>query len=309
MEELRIDCITEYKKIINRIKRKNFLKDTFLNDSADKFKITKHRDGKYPAIVTISGFTSEDKDNRKNWEHSILTLFPESEWFHLEWDSKKLPFDEEKIGTMPAFYEEKKKEHNSFKIFLNVIANRFTYGTHLVINNFWHVSVRNAKVAGSQLGEVLSACPHKEFILVGHSLGARIIYNCLDYLHNNNVITNINEVHMLGGAVGNNSARWKNVSEKVVNKIYNYYSNNDMVLKTSYRIAMLSRNPIGLTKIDHEKVINKDSSLVVAGHSMHIEKFYWSRFYKTAEDRKNNNKSKKNLADAKKANREDMKNE
>ena len=53
----------------------------FLSDSIDKFKITKHRDGKYPAIITISGWRTQDKDNRKDWEESILKAFTDKSFF------------------------------------------------------------------------------------------------------------------------------------------------------------------------------------------------------------------------------------
>lgn len=53
----------------------------FLSDSIDKFKITKHRDGKYPAIITISGWRTQDKDNRKDWEESILKAFTGKSFF------------------------------------------------------------------------------------------------------------------------------------------------------------------------------------------------------------------------------------
>ncbi|WP_366182957.1 DUF726 domain-containing protein [Flavobacterium ovatum] len=201
--------------------QKPTLKNIFLSDSIDKFKITKHRDGNYPAIITISGFTSEDKDNRKDWEKSVLRIYPDREWFHLEWNSKKIPFDKIPMATMPDVLEidesPKPKYFKYLKYIVyrtNIIANT----ADILLNNYWHGAVRNSKNTGECLAKVLSACNKKEFILVGHSLGARIIYNCLNHINKKELKSNISEIHLLGGAVGSNPKKW--VSASLVVKKY-----------------------------------------------------------------------------------------
>jgi predicted alpha/beta hydrolase family esterase len=272
-----IDCISDYKKIVNQNPKTNPLKDIFLSDSIDKFKITKHRDGNYPAIITISGWRTQDKDNRKDWEESILEAYPDREWFHLEWNSNKIPIiDRVPMSDMPDVFEEQKVKKSKYLKFIkygiyryNLIAN----GCDILINNYWHGAVRNSKNTGDCLAKVLSSCQKKEFILIGHSLGARVIFNCLNYLYENQFASNIFEVHLLGGAVGSNSKKWSQKTLLVKNNLYNYFSNNDSVLKTSYRASMLTSFPVGLTKIVNEKVINKDSTRLIKGHSEYIKNF------------------------------------
>lgn len=286
-----IDCISDYKQIINQ-NDESIIKDIFSSDSIDKFKITKHRDGNYPAIITISGWRSQDKDNRKEWEESILKIYPDREWFHLEWNSEKIPFlDKVPMTNMPSTDIETIQPTINIKfikrvfgvvvgitstilpvgIIVPIVAKVTNYNG--LLNNYWHTAVRNSKVTGDCLAQVLNACKKKDFILIGHSLGARVIFNCLTYLSEKGLNSNIFEVHLLGGAVGNNSNKWSQKSLLVKNNIYNYFSDNDDVLKNAYRPFMLSKQPIGLNEIINKKVINRNSTILIAGHTEYIKSF------------------------------------
>lgn len=275
-----INCISEYKKILNPNPKINPLKEIFLSDSIDKFKITKHRDGNYPAIITISGWRSQDKDNRKDWEKSILRLYPDREWFHLEWNSEKIPLIDKALKTnMPSadVETEKTEVKNAFIRNLIRVNNIITAAipiNNILLDNYWHTAVRNSKDTGDCLAKVLNSCQKKEFILIGHSLGARVIFNCLTHLQENHLNSNIFEVHLLGGAVGNNSKKWSKMSLVVKNSIYNYFSDHDKVLKNAYRATMLSAKPIGLNEISNEKVINRNSTWLIKGHTEYIQNFH-----------------------------------
>lgn len=282
-----IDCILEYKTILKDSYKSNLLKDAFLADSIDKFKITKHRDGNYPAIITISGWRSEDKDNYKDWETSILKLYPDREWFHLEWNSEKIPFIDEsyEFNTLTTIPKTIKKYGFKTLIFLSPLGGLtpitssaisvLTKEKNVLINNYWHLAVRNSNHTGECLAKVLNACIHKNFILVGHSLGSRVIYNCLTYLIERGLDSNIQEVHLLGGAVGSDKTKWSSKTLIVKNKIYNYFSENDSVLKIAYRASMLTKHPIGLSKIENRKVINIDTSRLIKGHTEYIQNFHF----------------------------------
>lgn len=286
-----IDCISDYKQIINQ-NEKSIIKDIFLSNSIDKFKITKHRDGNYPAIITISGWRSQDKDNRKEWEESILKIYPDREWFHLEWNSEKIPFlDKVPMTNMPSTDIETKQPTINIKfikrvfgvavgitstilpigIIVPIVAKVTNYNS--LLNNYWHTAVRNSKATGDCLAQVLNGCKEKDFILVGHSLGARVIFNCLSYLNERGLYSNIHEVHLLGGAVDSDSRKWSKKTLSVKNDIYNYYSDNDGVLKNAYRPSMLTRKPVGLYEIVNEKVINRNSTILIAGHTEYIKSF------------------------------------
>ncbi|MFH6965842.1 hypothetical protein [Flavobacterium sp. FlaQc-28] len=52
-------------------------------------------------------------DNRKDWHESIIKNFPDREWFHLEWNSNRFPFDKKFITNMPEIKEFEVKEKKS----------------------------------------------------------------------------------------------------------------------------------------------------------------------------------------------------
>lgn len=270
-----IDCISEYEEVIKHYNYSSSPNHFIFSDSIEKFKITKHRDGNYPAIVTISGFLSEDFDNRLNWQNSILNAFPDSEWFHLEWNTQKFPFKKKKYSNKVTVYVPKSSnpKWNWIKT-ATIFAFTYTRTAHLLLNNWWHLTVRNSKHTGKLLGDTIMACKHKEFILVGHSLGARVIHNCLEHISNQDFETNIKEVHLLGGAVNSRKLKWEKTVNTVNDKIYNYYSKNDWVLKFLYGPFMIDRYPIGLQKIDLPYFENIDSSKFISGHKEYIPNFH-----------------------------------
>lgn len=270
-----IHCLSEYEKIVEIVNRKKSLNQLLLLDSNEKFKITKHRDGKYPAVVTISGFLSEDLDNRAGWQNSILKAFPDNEWFHLEWNTQKNPFRKNVLTNKPVLFEPKPKKNNLKWVKLSAsLLFSYTRFTYLLINNWWHLAVRNSKHTGKLLAETIMACEHREFILIGHSLGARVIYNCLEHLKTKNFETNITEAHLLGGAVNSRILKWDKTTDTVKNKIYNYYSSNDKVLKFLYSTIMIDRFPIGLQSINLPYFENIDSTEDILGHTEYIPNFH-----------------------------------
>ena len=111
---------------------------------------------------------------------------------------------------------------------------------------------------------------------MGHSLGARVIYFCLEALSTRNS-TSVIDAYLLGGAIGlNDPASWDTAASAVSGNIYNIYSKNDAILKNLYRgaNAFLS-NPIGLQPIycSAKNVQNFDASSLVTGHMKHTSAF------------------------------------
>lgn len=264
---MKIDCLTDYEKVIRR--SNNVLDSILYADSTSKFKITKQKDGGYPAVITISGYLSEDLDNRLDWEHSVRTSFPDREWFHIEWNSQKYPFKNltsNKLIIPLEFETVKKSKILSHFLEFKVIK--------IIINNSWHLAVRNSKHAGRLLGKSLVSCDNKQFILVGHSLGARVIHNCLEYISEQKGMSNVIDIHLLGGAVSNREKKWKRVSMAVMGNAYNYFSRNDSVLRELYSTIMIDDYPVGLSPVESHKFRNVDSSKFISGHTEYIRNFH-----------------------------------
>jgi hypothetical protein len=77
----------------------------------------------------------------------------------------------------------------------------------------------------------------------------------------------IEQVHLLGGAVDINGEMWRESARAVKGPIRNYTSDNDMVLKTLYRVgSFFASEPIGTNPIDTPQVKNIDVSDCAGGH-------------------------------------------
>lgn len=146
-----------------------------------------------------------------------------------------------------------------------------------LFGNPWHTSMIKASMTGILLADLIARTnnPHG-FILMGHSLGSRVIYYLLCALSTKNT-SMINDVFLLGGAVDRKDTKgWRNALKAVKRKIINCYSNNDSTLKFLYRGAnAFSSSPIGLGNIEisDKKIVNKNTTSIISGHMQYKEKF------------------------------------
>jgi hypothetical protein len=86
--------------------------------------------------------------------------------------------------------------------------------------------------------------------------------------------TNIEGVHLFGGAASLDEDQIETINCCNIKNIFNYYSNNDAVLKSMYRSTSFftEDNPIGITPIKNLKnVVNVDVTDYVSGHTKYVE--------------------------------------
>ncbi|MDD2770336.1 MAG: DUF726 domain-containing protein [Methylococcus sp.] len=247
--------------------------------SVKDFSIEKVRDGCDPALITINGFLSKASDGYNSWTNLADSCFKDHAWYHVNWDAKNLADLGKSIlsidGDAAITAILKKAAISASKasakrvLLVSTIYEAVRFG-----RNPWHVALRRAENTGFILSDLLRRCKQKEFVLVGHSLGCRVIRSCLQTLSDTGLQTLsdteckiIRDVHLLGGAVGNGTDSLERASKVVSGKIYNYKSNNDMILKTLYRPGtFFASNPIGLHSIDVRSVQNIDVTKDVDGH-------------------------------------------
>ena len=147
----------------------------------------------------------------------------------------------------------------------------------------WYESVTNSEKASFALMRdielIYSFKPDVEIILMGHSLGARVIFNTLKNLQKTNF--KILEVYLFGGAVSrNDKAGWLSALTTVDKKVYNFYSLNDSVLKNLYKSTMIGDNPIGLGEIEFynsadlklAELVNINVTDIIGGHTEYKDK-------------------------------------
>jgi len=259
--------------------------NSYLKEVKD-FEIIKMREGENPSIITVNGFLSQNEDDTAAWENILSNKYANNRWYHLRWESKRL----RNLGNLLSLWAAKgilkrnfgKIARKAVKTAAKKIGPFFTIIDIITIaNNPWHVALHKAHKTGFVLSDILRRCPNDDFILVGFSLGARVINVALNNLAEKG-IENIKEAHLLGGAVDNSFGNWSNAS-KSTDHIYNYYCEKDRVLKYLYQAgivherifkrAFFDSKPIGISPIEgFDNITNINVTSIVDGHMDHKPK-------------------------------------
>jgi hypothetical protein len=245
------------------------------------FEIKKVKDGIGPSILFINGFLSQKDQDATDWLDAVKTQYPDNPCYLVTWEASTLL----KLGRLisgglsgsalkQVIIESAKKGSKKGASKLNpLLWLELVTG---ILGNPWHKAMHKASLTGCLLADILARVKTEDgFILMGHSLGARVIYYTLAALATSNN-SPVKDVFLLGGAVGNQKDDWNTASNAVSGSIYNIYSNKDDVLRYMYQGAnMLISDPIGLNEMpfNHPSIKNFDASTIkVDGHMKHKKK-------------------------------------
>lgn len=250
----------------------------------DGFEIIKIQQGKKPSIICIDGFLNEKaKEAPSKWLEDLSEIYPENEIFYVKWESKRLQDIASSVSGFGCEEVVKKGLWGMAKSASKTAATKIApvgiaFQALGLATNPWSVAGVKAYQTGALLADII-ARTDKEYILIGHSLGARVIYSCLASLETKDE-TFIKNVHLLGGAVNNNcssdedcsdAVNWSSIDNAVSGNIHNYFSSNDSVLKYLYTLGEGVKfdigSPIGRNKIENPKINNHDVSDYVSGHT------------------------------------------
>lgn len=138
-----------------------------------------------------------------------------------------------------------------------------------VIDNPWTVGmVRAEKVGGILADAIINKLQGERAItLVGYSLGARIIYNCLMHLSEKRAFGVVENVVLMGAPCPTEVRVWAAMKSVVAGRLVNVYSNNDYMLGFMYRSSSWQYGVAGLQKIQGlHGVENFDVSEIVVSH-------------------------------------------
>ncbi len=259
----------------------------------DGFDVEQLKNGTGPTVLCINGFLTEGIQSASlEWLRETVDVFSDQRVAHVKWESKRL-LDIGQSFSGPAAWAG--MSQYGVRGFKNAANAALPVGAALsalgIASNPWSI----ARVKAAQTGTILAdliARTDRRYILVGHSLGARVIYFCLNALNQAKEEKGIfvEEAHLFGGAVDAHASNsedvrveaeqadetvdWSAVSQAVNGGIWNYYSENDDVLKYLYAAGELFHGkPVGRNPIYSPKVHNVDVSGNVGGHSQYIENF------------------------------------
>lgn len=228
--------------------------------------------------IGISGYLTEEAEVVKPWR----ALGPSIEGFALRWELKSLL----RLGTSLTTYIKSyawgwaKKEIISRTLFATLAsaigaALALPYGmakAAKVVDNPFSIARSRSEKAGRVLARALVAKVQGErpVTLLGYSLGARVIYTCLDELANQKAFGLVESVIMAGAAVPSDSVAWRKMRSVVSGRLINAYSTNDYLLAFLYRTSSLQYGIAGLQPVyDVPGIENIDVSDLVDGHTQY----------------------------------------
>jgi esterase/lipase superfamily enzyme len=126
-----------------------------------------------------------------------------------------------------------------------------------------------AEKAGEVLADALinKVQGERPVTLVGYSLGARLIYSCLQKLAERKAFGLIENVVLVGAPCPSDVADWRRIRSVVSGRCVNVFSKNDYILAFLYRTSSVQLGVAGLQPVvGVHGVQNVDVSELVDGH-------------------------------------------
>jgi pimeloyl-ACP methyl ester carboxylesterase len=252
----------------------------YLNEDSS-FRIVKLRDGEGPAVLLSSGFLTEGADGWGTWRKVIDERYPDSPVYRVFWGSKELRSLTSLLhsGGLPglASYVGNNLARRALKkAAVGPVAAAVAIPG--LIANPWNQAKSRSEKTARIIADLIARTDDDQFILVGHSLGARVMVNVARLLGQKAGDQRIREMHLLGGAMGSNGD-WRSVHDSVSGRVWNYYSTNDRVLRFLYRSVGLGKSAIGLVgiKTKYANIRNLDVTEQVKTHSDYFDKIKLAR--------------------------------
>ena len=221
--------------------------------------------------IGVSGWLTDQHDIVDPWKPFGFEL----ESFALRWEIQALINLGNGLTTLmkSAAWGYAKKEIIKHTVFAALTAGLWPLGllkVSKIIENPWSVASYRAKKAGEILADALinKAQGERPVTLVGYSLGAKVIYTCLQRLAERRAFGLVESVILMGAPSPSTSADWRLIRAVVAGRVVNVYSTEDYLLGYLYRSAGLQYGVAGLQAIENVKGVESvDVTDVVSGHT------------------------------------------
>nr|CAB3499161.1 unnamed protein product [Digitaria exilis] len=234
-----------------------------------------HSQGRLAVGIFVSGFAFTEEDYSKPWEGWKTNL----ERYVLQWESKHV------IAVSTAIQDwlasrvalELMRE-GAMQTVLGGIISAFAWPATLVsaadfIDSKWSVAIDRSDKAGKMLADVLlkGLQGSRPVTLVGFSLGARVVFKCLQELEQlGNNVGIIERAVLIGAPVSVKGEMWEPARKMVAGRFINVYSTNDWILGITFRASLLTQGLAGIQAVDVPGVENVDVTELVVGHSSYL---------------------------------------
>lgn len=230
-----------------------------------------------PAWLTSQGFGS----SLDQFEAALKAELPCSQHIAVRWESRRL----HEMGLAFAkFWASKATVTTLQQAYPHAIAAAssvagavaFAFAIPLTvmscmdyIDNPWSILVSRSNGAGEELADVLveRSYGHRPVTLFGYSIGARVIFKCLESLASRGANGIVENVFLMGAAVSAEPDRWKRVRGVVAGRIVNGYGIFDWALAFFHRGCGHGVYVSGLRRVEVDCVENLNMAyLGIEGH-------------------------------------------
>ncbi|KAF2086420.1 DUF726-domain-containing protein [Saccharata proteae CBS 121410] len=230
---------------------------------------------RFRVAIAISGWLADEQDIVDPWR----VLGADIESFALRWEVEALM----KLGvSLSAVLRSYAWDYAKLEIVRRTIFGTLAAGLWplglvklaRVVDNPFNVAKARSDKAGAVLADALinRAQGERPVTLVGYSLGARVIYSCLQTLAERRAFGLVETVVFMGAPAPSDAAAWRSIRSVVAGRVVNVYSSNDYILGFLYRTSSVQLGVAGLQAVeDVPGVENLDVSSIVSGHT----KYRW----------------------------------
>jgi hypothetical protein len=233
------------------------------------------RPGVGEPVVFATGFLTEGLSAWTDWERLIDSCYPDAPVYQVHWGAKELKdlsallaSSGAKAAVRAMIIQGAKRGSKAARL----PGAGSVLGVHGVATNPWTVAKTRAGMTGAALAALLARTDEGPYVLMGHSLGARVMVTAAQALATGSVPPRIRSMHLLGAAVGTDGD-WRSLNDAVSGSVWNYWSSNDNVLRWLYRLAELGDVAVGQGgfRSKFSRIRDRDVSRFVGGHSQYVD--------------------------------------
>jgi len=234
------------------------------------------RMGEGAHVLVANGFLSQSVTGWDRWKRAVTERYPGHPVSRVRWEAQALESLKPLEAALETGGDPAKLIAEAKRQLLNPIeALRAGKRPDLPVPAIvleapakWAAAKHRATDTGKALAEAIKNTPDEQkFILCGFSLGARVMATAALTLAEQGIHDKLIAVHLVGAAISQDP-KWQLMSEAVTEGVWNYWSKNDSVLSTLYRIAEGGATPFGLAgmHLDDPKLHDIDVSNEVFTH-------------------------------------------
>ncbi|KAL6711376.1 hypothetical protein ACN47E_005907 [Coniothyrium glycines] len=233
----------------------------------------KHHDNntrRLRVAIAVSGWLRDPSEVSDPWRY----IGKGTEGFALRWELEALLRLGHSLKTFvtSAAWTYAKKKIIEQTVFATLSAALWPLGLLKIaslLDNPYTLAKYRADLAGKVLADALinKVQGERPVTLVGYSLGARLIYSCLQELAARRAFGLVENVVLLGASCPSDTPDWRRIRAVVSGRVVNVFSTKDYILAFLHRTSSVQLGVAGLQPVLGVRgVQNVDVSELVQGH-------------------------------------------